>query len=47
MLLVDSFMVSMKTIKSLWLRTVNNVRTVFEEKNEYVYVPDLRSYGSK
>ena len=29
-----------------WLRTVNNVRTIFERQNEYVYIPDLRSYAN-
>ena len=27
-----------------WLRIVNNVRTIIERQNEYVYVPDLRGY---
>ena len=26
----------------VWLCTVNNVRTIFEGKDEYVYIPDLR-----
>lgn len=30
-----------------WLRTVYDVRKIFEEKDEYVYVPDLRSFGNK
>lgn len=31
----------MKEVLS-WLRIVDDVRTVFERKNEYVYIPDLR-----
>ncbi|MBU0535193.1 hypothetical protein KJ816_03285, partial [Patescibacteria group bacterium] len=27
---------------TIWLRIVNNVRTIFEEKDEFVYIPDLR-----
>jgi hypothetical protein len=30
----------------LWLRTVNNVRTIFERQNEYIYIPDLRTYAN-
>jgi len=37
-----------------WLRTVNNVtcgewgriRTIFEQKTEYIYIPDLRNYSN-
>ena len=29
-----------------WLRTVNNVRTIFERQNEYIYIPDLRSFAN-
>ena len=28
------------------LRTVNNVRTIFERQNEYIYIPDLREYAN-
>ena len=28
------------------LRTVNNVRTIFERQNEYIYIPDLRTYAN-
>jgi len=29
-----------------WLRIVQDVRTVFEGQNEYIYIPDLRKYSS-
>ena len=29
-------------IKSTWLRIVNDVRTIFQRQNGYVYIPDLR-----
>jgi hypothetical protein len=29
-----------------WLRTVNNVRTIFEGQNGYIYIPDLRSFAN-
>jgi len=30
----------------VWLRTVNNVRTIFERQNEYIYIPDLREFAN-
>jgi len=29
----------------LLLRTVNNVRTIIQQQNRYIYIPDLRNYG--
>jgi len=29
-----------------WLRIVNNVRTIIEKQNEYIYIPDLRTYSN-
>ena len=28
------------------LRIVNDVRTIFEGQNEYIYIPDLRKYSN-
>jgi len=28
------------------LRIVNNVRTVIQQQNEYIYIPDLREYAN-
>ena len=28
-------------VNPIWLRIVNNVRTIFERQNEYIYIPDL------
>ncbi len=32
--------------KVTWLRIVDNVRTIIQRQNEYIYIPDLRSYSS-
>jgi site-specific DNA recombinase len=32
--------------RSNMLRTVNNVRTIFERQNQYIYIPDLRAYSN-
>jgi hypothetical protein len=36
---------ALASVCSHWLRTVNNVRTIFERQNEYIYIPDLREYN--
>jgi hypothetical protein len=35
---------ALAAIRAHWLRIVNNVRTVIQQQNEYVYIPDLRMY---
>ncbi|OHA67404.1 MAG: hypothetical protein A3D59_01410 [Candidatus Wildermuthbacteria bacterium RIFCSPHIGHO2_02_FULL_47_17] len=30
----------------IWLRAVNNVRTIIQQQNEYIYIPDLREYAN-
>jgi len=32
----------MKQQRYLVLRIVNNVRTIIQQQNEYIYIPDLR-----
>lgn len=29
----------------LWLRIVNDVRTIFEKQKDYIYIPDFRPQG--
>ena len=33
-------------LRPIWLRTVNNVRTIIQQQNEYIYIPDLRAYAN-
>lgn len=32
--------------RQAWLRTVNDVRIIFERQKEYIYIPDLRAYAN-
>ena len=32
--------------RPIWLRTVNNVRTIIQQQNEYIYIPDLRAHAN-
>jgi len=37
---------ALASVRAHWLRTVNNVRTIFERQTEYIYIPDLRAYSN-
>ena len=30
----------------IWLCIVDNVRTIIQRQNEYIYIPDLREYAN-
>ena len=30
--------------ENFWLRTVYDVRTIMQQQNEYIYIPDLSAY---
>jgi len=32
--------------KKVVLRIVNDVRTIIQQQNEYIYIPDLRAYAN-
>jgi len=32
------------SVRTRWLRIVNNVRTIIERQTGYIYIPDLREY---
>ena len=34
---------ALEDVRLSWLRIVYDVRKIFQEKNEYVYIPDLRA----
>lgn len=36
---------ALTSVRAQWLRTVNNVRTILQQQNEYVYIPDLSPQG--
>ena len=33
-------------VRQLWLAIVNDVRTIIQQQNEYIYIPDLRVYAN-
>lgn len=37
---------AISAVRARWLRTVNDVRTVIQQQNEYIYIPDLRAYAN-
>ena len=30
-----------------WLRIVDNVRTIIQQSEDYIYIPDLRTYSAR
>lgn len=32
--------------RQAWLRIVDNVRTIIQQQNKYIYIPDLREYAT-
>src|SRR3989344_4360166 len=36
-----------KTNSETWLTIVDNVRTIIQRQNEYIYIPDLKYMGIK
>jgi len=37
---------ALASVRARWLRIVDNVRTIIERQNEYIYIPDLRGFAN-